>query len=330
MIRGRVYFDTNGRARPLSIDGCLFLAGSCLVWIRAGGGIEADVREGRSDPSEDRSPVLHPICRPANAPMGFLILGLVASILVMTASAQALPMPSTSTDVAIFRPISNPLCAPWCASDPTFSTVAVGSNYFASASASYGSVGAQVTIHEDAFGGSRRFLALAESYMLDNITITGPTGTGSIRFEVGLHGTASTTLPGIVDPDIQFVFIANSGAAGSRIQIDSQRDGFPSTTFTSPDLAYNFGDPITINMILSATLLQFADVIGTVPLIADVGYGSTASVTGFTVLDEQGLPVNNYSIQSQSGAVYPVVVPEPGTACLLLGGLLLLLCQRRT
>ena len=239
-----------------------------------------------------------------------------------------MPAPSTSTYAAIYFPISNPLCAPACVFDPHFSHVSDGS-HLAEASADYGSVGAQLTIHEDMFEGQPRFLEESQGSMLDYITLAGSTGTGSIRFDIDLHGSASTTLPGIVDPSILFFFQARSVAgAESRIDVTSALDGFPSKTFTSPALAFTFGDPIRISMGLLASMLQHADGDHS-PLIASVLYRNTASITGLTVLDAQGSPITNYSISSESGANY-AFVPEPGSAWLLGSGVLVLLRKRRS
>ena len=259
-----------------------------------------------------------------------LILGVAAAWLATTGPAHASPMPppSTSTYAAIYFPISNPLCAPACVFDPHFSHVSDGKR-LAEASADYGSVGAELTIHEDMFEGQPQFLEESQGSMLDYITFGGQTGTGSIRFDVDLHGSASTTLPGIVDPSIIFFFQAGNVAGNvSRIDVNSVVDGFPSKTFTSPALAFTFGDPIRINMGLFAAMLQHADGDHS-PLIASVLYRKTAAITGLTVLDAQGSPITNYSITSESGANYSFV-PEPSSAWLLGTGVLVLLHKRRS
>lgn len=258
---------------------------------------------------------------------GLLMLAVAASWLATTELAYALPVAHTDTYAAIFFPISNPLCAPACVFDPVFSTVS-GSGRLAAASAGFGSVGAEITVQEDSYQATPTFIAESQGVMIDNITIDGPTGTGSVRFEVGLHGSASTTLPGIVDPDLLFTFNAQGPTAGALIEVDSPHDGFPSETFTSPALAYTFGDPLTITMSLRAAMLQHADATGA-PLIAEIRYRNTATLTGLTVLDAQGSPVTTYSISSESGTTYPLAAPEPERAWLLAAGGLVLWGQGR-
>ena len=254
---------------------------------------------------------------------GLLILAAAAA----SGAAHALPAAHTDTYAAIYFPITNPLCDPACDFDPTFSHVA-DPHRRAAASAGFGSVGAEVSVGEDDYSGSPQFIGESQGFMLDNITISGPTGTGSVSFEVGLHGTASTNIPGIVDPSLQFTFSAQGPTAGALIEVHSAVDGFPSGTFTSPSFAYTFGDPITIYMVLLVAMLQHADATGG-PLFGDVLYHNTATFTGLTVLDGQGSPVTNYTISSESGTSYPLTVPEPGRAWLLVCGGLTLLGSRR-
>lgn len=199
------------------------------------------------------------------------------------------------------------------------------SGLLAAASADFGAVGAEVTVGLDTYQAATPvFIAESQGVMIDNISIDGPTGTGTVSFEVDLHGTAMTSLPGIVDPDLLFTFNAQGPTSGALIDVNSPTDGFPSGTFTSPPLAYTFGDPITISMSLRAAMLQHAAATGA-PLFAELRYRNTATFTGLTVLDAQGSPVASYSISSESGTPYPRPVPEPGESWLLVAGGLTLL-----
>lgn len=286
---------------------------------------------------DHQSLFVRPIC-PVGAMKSLLILAVAASFFATTDSAHAVPIPQTATYATLGVPITSPFCRPDCFGT-TFSRMAESGPGFGSlavASASFGSVGAEVSVHIDGgVSSGRPSFAESDGFFVDNITITGPAGTGTVSFAVDLHGTAFTTIPGIVDPRLDFVFGANGPAGGARIDVHSLIDGYPSRTFTTPSFAYTFGDTITIFMELTASLGQRAEGDGSTPLIANLLYHDTATLKGLTVLDARGVPVTSFSISSESGTSYPLSsapalsVPEPNSAWLLVAGGLMLLRRRR-
>ena len=276
-----------------------------------------------------RSLFVRAVCT-VGALKGLLILGVAAAFVVTTDPAHAGPLPSTSTYATLLQDIS--LCRGGCggttSSEMAF-TDFYGNRYLALASAGFGSVGAEVSVNAGGIGRGRQVFAESEGSFIDNITITDPTGTGSIIFAVDLHGTAITTLPGVVDPALSFVFGVTGPTASGRIDVRSVVDGYPSRTFMTAPIAYTFGDTITIFMVLDTALIQQADGDGTTPLIANLLYRNTATLTGLTVLDAQGVPISNYSISSESGTSYPLSsVPEPSSAWLLVASGLILFSRQ--
>lgn len=134
---------------------------------------------------------------------------------------------------------------------------------------------------------------------------------------MGLHGWASTTLPGIIDPLLHFQFHAFTETETESVQmyVASQLDGVSSTTYTMSPLSFSFGEPIAINMVRLTALMQRQTALGG-PLLANIGYLHTATLSSIVVYDAQGQVLHTVSIRSASGTVYPAV-PEPATAALL-------------
>ena len=103
-----------------------------------------------------------------------------------------------------------------------------------------------------------------------------------------------------------------------------------STTFT-PSIPIAFATPTDITFGLWASVVPSSSVGLLVPSGGDVEFLNTVKLTGITVLDSNGVALNNFSIASGSGTQYGrngvvaiQAVPEPGTIALLMAGLLII------
>lgn len=257
--------------------------------------------------------------------VAFLASLVVGSCILLASAADAAPPPLTSATAALFyndplNTLTHPTTAVLSLSTPDYGGRAA-------ASASFGRLGTDAAVSFNDFRATAAFLAAADATFRDNLTIMAPVS-GTVVFSIMLEGSASTNVPGIVMPRLQFGLTAYNDLDVSHIDVSSTRDGFVNGVLRARPMNFVSGAPVTLSVTMLADVLQIAPSLGG-PLLADVSYGNTAVLSGIEVFDEFGASVLDFTITSDSGTAYgrygvlgsPTMgVPEPGVWIMLIGG----------
>jgi hypothetical protein len=236
-----------------------------------------------------------------------LVMPLTAGTVTVTAASSFLPLSSgmdfcsqsvpgvTSCDIsAIF-------------SDPTGRSTG---RVFASAAADYGSLSGDISIEINrGLGG---FSGSYQSSFGSDITVLGGTGDGTLITHYHLisfydWGGAGTGLP--LPPSYQFQqegTLVNYTPA-LHFPSDNLEEDFDVTS------QFTFGEPFLLS---AGTSVAYVNEEG---FMGGVDTGSSAQITGYTVLDSSGAVVADATVQ-------PTSIPEPGTLWLgVAGGLLIVM-----
>jgi hypothetical protein len=192
-------------------------------------------------------------------------------------------------------------------------------HYDAHGSSAYGILKnyAAVSLTGDASGGAfPSFLSVgSRSGFIDAYTFTGDSGTGTAYFTFSIDGTATSS---------------NGASGGHLLQLVPARNGVldwgAQRNYGTVDgkavieVPFEFGTPVEMLISFYALAQVFSWQEGA-SAIAD--YSHTAVLSQIVVRDSEGKLVDDFAITSASGTNYGAtgVIPEPGSAVLLLTGL---------
>jgi hypothetical protein len=166
----------------------------------------------------------------------------------------------------------------------------------------------------------------------DNLTIidttrTGGNGTATFNFVVEGSDAGINGSPGAYAiPKVNYYFGPSSGAATGEVSIDLPT---ANTTLIQPvtvKMPFVFGQSFEFEGFLESAI-QFGCSGGSCTTFfaaGNVDFSHTSLLTGIQIVDANGSPVTNFSIESDSGTVYTatgVATPEPATVLMLSTGL---------
>jgi hypothetical protein len=191
-----------------------------------------------------------------------------------------------------------------------------------------------------------RINSWAEARWNDTITIDIPGasgGTGAVNFGFMVEGTlyheVEKLSPGyeITDMYADAYLGVTANDVGGVVLVDRLA---PATPFLHPEfprftrttdevfiqtvsVSYQVGQSLDLKYWLETSVFMTAEEadLGSFLWIGGSGYGSTASLVGVSVFDEQGALVPTAQITSAAGVTYPVTVPEPGACGLLVAAI---------
>ena len=96
------------------------------------------------------------------------------------------------------------------------------------------------------------------------------------------------------------------------------------TTYATMDYPINGQSPQDVDVTFSAQFnLDTPNVADGSNIQGEANFSETATLAGIEVVDANGNPVSGVTITSDSGTVYPEIVPEPGTCALIVPAALL-------
>lgn len=226
----------------------------------------------------------------------------------------------------------------------------------AAARAAYGVLGVSSSASYD--GTTNAFVADgsgAGALQTESFTFSGATGGGLFRATFTLDGTLLTT--GRTDNQIQFSYAVDGGPVFSVFRLqDSRGDvtlltpagyvpSLPGITVGGSnasgqtiggrtsfqvDVPMVWGQPFEFTTMLWAGTLPSSSVGQPGPSSGSASFLTTLRLTGIEIFDSSGHPVPGFGVTAGSGTPYgPAgVVPEPGSAVLLLAGLGALVLRR--
>lgn len=189
--------------------------------------------------------------------------------------------------------------------------------------AAFGSQGIDAALTMGDYAGgyfSSSTIVEASSSILDTWTVKGRSGPGAVRLAVTLDGAMAAPNETVVVPYV--VYIVNY-ASGNAINLHGTNAN-PAGSYLTDPIPFTFGEPFTVAFILYGGVMKTdpSDLADHGGVFAESEYGNTATATVAEVLDGQGQPVDDFVLETESGASY--AAPEPARGTLLAAGASLL------
>ncbi len=164
-----------------------------------------------------------------------------------------------------------------------------------------------------------------ETMLIDDPALTGQPGT--VTFEISGTGTITRSGSGITTMAPGSVYVKVIGASGYALQGTIGSTGLPFARTTNP-IAFTYGVPFSFYVSLGAN----ANLKGSEAGSSEIDMWHTATLSGMEVYDSLGAIVEDYTLETASGASYPYdssTVPEPASVVLGALGVLGLLAWNR-
>ncbi|HLW76846.1 MAG TPA: hypothetical protein VKS01_07665 [Bryobacteraceae bacterium] len=235
---------------------------------------------------------------------------------------------------AAFGPANSAVSGSWICDSSC-----VGFTTSGAGQAGFGVLGASVDLNVPSVPAPNFFaISETESHFIDDLTMTGGTGSGVLELDYTVHGTTNSALAsaglalcttnGCTDPNV--FYSLNGGALTSQ---GTLQPGFRSNATLKFYVPFTYGVALEIEPFLN-TQAQFEAFRGT-PFDASANFNSTAIITGAFVLggtsSAPGSSVKGAGIGDDDGFSFgpgglTAGAPEPGTwllASTALAGLLL-------
>jgi len=162
---------------------------------------------------------------------------------------------------------------------------------------------------------------------IDSFLIGGGSGSGVVTLSFAVAGTSSSTPGGSGRPQFQSLPVINGVP-----QWGQQSNYLVTNGVATIPLSFTFGQQFEFGIYFYA-LAQILTANGwTTGAAASADFSHTAILNTITVRDSSGNLLSDFTITSGSGTSYTPtgVVPEPGTFCLVVIGLVGLIARKRS
>jgi hypothetical protein len=204
-------------------------------------------------------------------------------------------------------------------------TLLLSGSYGASSSATYGSLGAMISVDVSGSDSFPLITEYASAFFFDTFTFnTGTTASsGTAYLEITVDGSGSVTgsNAGVYGNSYATVLAGEAGTNLNFQALASVTNTSGQATVLSQPIPFTSGVPVDIEVALAANLYFGCDVTDPFdPAECDnwsangvTDYSHTALLTGIELFDTTGAPINTFTISSASGTSYGSdgVNPEP-------------------